>query len=139
MTGRWSFRHLELFWRFAVIAVALGATAILLTVWVLETPGWTTTTVKLPRYGVENCYFINSTKNADRFCLNATSESAGFVLHGTFDHGPGTSASPFALGGGGPCLTCTTVIWTSPDGTGRLWWPVETDATGLNGTIGALN
>lgn len=110
----------------AVAAALLGASG-----WYAPSPvpqQWVSLTLQLalssPGGEPRHCYFVNSTAHSDRFCLALIPGPAGYIVNGTFDHGPGTPASPVYLAEGPPCVSdCrTSATWTSPDGTGRIVW-----------------
>jgi hypothetical protein len=79
----------------------------------------------------DNCVFVNSTVNTDRFCLSLIPGGGGYELNGTFDHGPFTESDPVYMSEGPPCASScpSSATWTSPDGTGRIWWGFTTNAT----------
>ena len=115
-------------WKLVVAVLAVAGTLVfvgLTAAGVLPTTGasipWTERTVSVSE-NTGSCYFVNSSANADRFCLVLFLTPGGPFLNGTFDHGPGTAAFAFELGEG-PCVSCSTnATWTSPDGTGQVYW-----------------
>jgi hypothetical protein len=117
----------------AALVAGIGVAATLVLANGLVTPGqagvqWTSRSVQLPlsspggepRY----CYFVNSTAHSDRFCLALIPGPAGYLLNGTFDHGPTTLKSTIQIPEGPPCVSnCrTSATWTSVDRTGQILW-----------------
>lgn len=133
----------DLRWMFLSIGVAVAGALLFafFATTISPTPGttgsgpWTARNVSLPlsspggepRY----CFFVNSTANTDLFCLALIPGAAGFILNGTFDHGPGTLSALVQLAEGPPCFSnCrTSATWTSPDGTGQVYWTFTTNVT----------
>ena len=77
------------------------------------------------------CSTIYSRLYADRFCLSLVEAAAGDLLNGSFDHGPGTSATAIYLAQGPRCLSACPLgaSWVSPDGTGMLTWNFTVNVT----------
>ncbi len=77
------------------------------------------------------CSTIYSRLYADRFCLSLVEAPAGYLLNGSFDHGPGTSATAIYLVQGPRCLSGCPLgaSWVSPDGTGMLTWNFTVNVT----------
>jgi hypothetical protein len=127
-------------WKFVVAVLAVAGTLVfvgLAAAGVLPTTGissqWTERTVSVTE-NTWSCYYVNSSAGTDYFCLVLFLTPGGPFLNGTFQHGPGTVAIPFTLGYG-PCHLCPTgETWTSPDGTGQVYWTF-TDSV----TLRALN
>jgi hypothetical protein len=122
-----------------VLAAALIVIAALFAVGVFAVapmgPGWTSTIVSPPVGGSNQCFWVNSTANNDRFCMTLSTTSTGYQLSGTYDHGVGTTQSGFLLNEPTPTSGATTAgTWTSPHGGGMLSWSYGTKVT-----ISALN
>lgn len=76
------------------------------------------------------CYWVNSTANADYFCLQLLVTPGGEFLNGTFNHWPGTAVINFWLTQGLACAENPSSCppgwtWTSPDGTGQIYWTLS--------------
>jgi len=120
--------------RLVVVLGCVVASLVLVAV-LLSTPTeWTSRSVTLTANitgGPPSCYFVNTSVNHDRFCLLLYPGAPGYRLNGTFDHGLGSPSVPFAFVQGPPCVSgCPTdVTWTSPDGTGQIYWAFTTEVT----------
>jgi hypothetical protein len=95
---------------------------------------WLGATVSVPvsfSNASAECFFVNSSVHVDRFSLYLIPGPAGYILNGTFDHGLGTSAADVSEGEGQPCLSgcLSSKTWTSPDGTGQVYWTFTTNVT----------
>ncbi len=114
-----------------LVFVGLVTTGLLPTA--LVSSSWTERTVTLSPVS-QSCYFVNSSAHADRFCLRLLASPGGLILNGTFDHGPGTNVSAVAMGQGLACAMNPSNCppgrtWTSPDGSGRIWWTFTSNVT----------
>lgn len=81
-----------------------------------------------------SCYFVNSSVNVDRFCVQLLLTPGGEFLNGTFDHGPGTAAFAIVLSQGLACTENSSNCppgwtWTSLDGTGQVYWTLSGSVT----------
>jgi hypothetical protein len=135
----------DLGWKVVVAVLAVAGTFVfvgLATAGILPTTvgpsQWTerTVTASVSR----SCYFVNSSANVDRFCLQLLITPGGESLNGTFDHLQGTPVFDFVLSQGLACAQNPSSCppgwtWTSPDGTGQVYWTLSGSVTlrALNG------
>lgn len=80
------------------------------------------------------CYWVNSTATEDHFCLQLQVSPGGESLNGTLDHGRGTAVLIFSLSQGLACATNPSNCppgwtWTSPDGSGQVYWTLSGSVT----------